>query len=78
MPKTETTKSSSEAYKRADAIFLLMKRLGFDPVADIRVVEDLENVLDREHDAAIEKAANNLSDIHPTYPDEILALKRKP
>lgn len=42
-------------YKKADAIFFLMKRLGFDPIKDIREQYELEQALDCAHDAAIEK-----------------------
>lgn len=46
----------TKPYKRADALFFLMKRLGFDPVRDIRIIHDLEEICDAEYNSAIDRA----------------------
>ena len=56
MSKTETTRP----YKMADAIFIVMEKLGLDPIKDVRAHYALEEVLKASWNAAIESAYNQI------------------
>ncbi len=47
--------SEGKPYKPADVIYFLMKKLGFDTVKDIRVVEDLEGTLKQAYVAGYKR-----------------------
>ena len=66
-PKTITTGASmseEKPYKPADVIYFLMKKLGFDTVKDIRVVEDLEGALKQAYVAGYTRGLNETTDNH--------------
>ena len=52
------TKQITKPYCQADVVFFLMKRLGFDPIKDVRQQYELEQALDRAYDDGLLKARN--------------------
>ena len=52
----------TKPYSQADAIFFLMKRLGFDPIKDVRIQYDLdlEEMLLADSEVSIESDEHNV------------------
>lgn len=45
-------------YNQPDAVFFLMRRLGFNPITDVREQYELEQALNRAYDDGLLKARN--------------------
>lgn len=45
-------------FKQSDSIYMLVKKIGLDPIKDVRSIYEIEQVIKSSHNAAIEDAAN--------------------